>query len=194
MHESKVRRIAAGVALAIGSLSVSVAQSIPAADQKHELRAPESAPKEPQGRNGSGGIKVHGHWTIEVRNQDGIRATRREFDNSLFLAGADILPYLLGGFATPGAWGISLGSSSSSGPCSAGAPISFFPEAFNIVSSGNCYITEPSGLYIATCFKDASCSNTLALALIQTPGVAAPRRACSLLARPLPPMPEPSTR
>src|SRR5271154_6454109 len=29
------------------------------------------------------GIKVHGHWTIEVRNPDGSVATHREFENSL---------------------------------------------------------------------------------------------------------------
>jgi hypothetical protein len=29
------------------------------------------------------GIKVHGHWTIEVRNPDGSLATHREFENSL---------------------------------------------------------------------------------------------------------------
>jgi len=29
------------------------------------------------------GIKVHGHWTIEVRNSDGTVVTRHEFENSL---------------------------------------------------------------------------------------------------------------
>lgn len=29
------------------------------------------------------GIKVHGHWTIEVREPDGTLASRREFDNAL---------------------------------------------------------------------------------------------------------------
>jgi hypothetical protein len=28
------------------------------------------------------GIKVHGHWVIEVRNPDGKVATRREFENA----------------------------------------------------------------------------------------------------------------
>jgi Na+-transporting methylmalonyl-CoA/oxaloacetate decarboxylase gamma subunit len=29
------------------------------------------------------GIKVHGHWTIEVKNPDGKLVTHREFENSL---------------------------------------------------------------------------------------------------------------
>jgi hypothetical protein len=29
------------------------------------------------------GIKVHGHWVLEIRNRDGSVASRREFDNSL---------------------------------------------------------------------------------------------------------------
>ena len=44
----------------------------------------------PGARNGSReeggpreGIKVHGHWTIVVKNPDGTVAQRREFDNDL---------------------------------------------------------------------------------------------------------------
>lgn len=37
------------------------------------------------------GIKVHGHWVIEVRNSDGSMAQRREFENALVSDGAGIL-------------------------------------------------------------------------------------------------------
>src|SRR6476660_2101480 len=37
------------------------------------------------------GIKVHGHWTIDVRNADGTLATHREFENALQISGAKVL-------------------------------------------------------------------------------------------------------
>jgi hypothetical protein len=37
------------------------------------------------------GIKVHGHWTIEVRNPDGTLVTHREFENSLGSGGGIVL-------------------------------------------------------------------------------------------------------
>jgi len=44
------------------------------------------------------GIKVHGRWTIEVRNPDGSLASRHEFDNSLMDGGSAFIAGLLGGF------------------------------------------------------------------------------------------------
>ncbi|HSP63214.1 MAG TPA: hypothetical protein VLQ90_09555, partial [Pyrinomonadaceae bacterium] len=37
------------------------------------------------------GIKVHGHWTIDVRNPDGTLVTHREFENDLQADGAIVL-------------------------------------------------------------------------------------------------------
>jgi len=62
------------------------------------------------------GIKVHGHWTIEVRNPDGLLATHREFENSFTGSGAFILASILAGTATSGPWEVWLGSSIFSGP------------------------------------------------------------------------------
>src|SRR5262245_30060795 len=40
---------------------------------------------EPGGGGGQAeGIKVHGHWTIEVKNQDGTLASRHEVENELY--------------------------------------------------------------------------------------------------------------
>jgi hypothetical protein len=36
------------------------------------------------------GIKVHGHWVLQVKNIDGTLGERREFDNSLITAGGSI--------------------------------------------------------------------------------------------------------
>ena len=49
------------------------------------------------------GIKVHGHWTIDVRNRDGKLVTHREFENSL-QDGRYILGPLLGRANTAGNW------------------------------------------------------------------------------------------
>jgi hypothetical protein len=43
------------------------------------------------------GIKVHGHWIVEVKNADGTLASRHEFENALVPTGADLLTRLLAG-------------------------------------------------------------------------------------------------
>jgi len=61
-------------ALAVSSLVGPAAQQQPAPNAAAETR--------PSGGLAQG-IKVHGHWVIEVRNPDGAIASRHEFDNSL---------------------------------------------------------------------------------------------------------------
>lgn len=52
--------------------------------------------EKPSGDSRHEGIKVHGHWTIEVRNSDGTLATHREFENSLTQStGSPLLANLL---------------------------------------------------------------------------------------------------
>jgi hypothetical protein len=46
------------------------------------------------------GIKVHGHWVVEIRNRDGSLASRHEFENALTTgasSGQSALAYLLSG-------------------------------------------------------------------------------------------------
>jgi hypothetical protein len=68
------------------------------------------------------GIKVHGHWVLQVKNTDGTLGERREFDNSLTtggsanLSGDQILAALLSGNASPG--DPAVGLISSTGPVS----------------------------------------------------------------------------
>jgi hypothetical protein len=53
------------------------------------------------------GIKVHGHWTIVVRDPDGTLVERREFDNALHpVGGVRILPMILGRVESVGNWQI----------------------------------------------------------------------------------------
>jgi hypothetical protein len=59
------------------------------------------------------GIKVHGEWTLTVRNPDGTIAARHEFKNALYPGGGDkILAQLLAGTAVTGQWTIALFASS----------------------------------------------------------------------------------
>jgi hypothetical protein len=50
------------------------------------------------------GIKVHGDWTIELRNKDGSLASRHEFKNGLTPYGAGGLTRLLAGEEVPCSW------------------------------------------------------------------------------------------
>jgi hypothetical protein len=50
------------------------------------------------------GIKVHGHWTLVIRNDDGTVASRHEFENALLGPGATLLAQLLAGSAAAGPW------------------------------------------------------------------------------------------
>jgi hypothetical protein len=64
------------------------------------------------------GIRVHGHWIIDVRNPDGTLATHREFENSLQPSGAAALINSLAGQTITGTWNIQLaGTVCSGGPC-----------------------------------------------------------------------------
>lgn len=78
------------------------------------------------------GIKVHGHWVIEVRNPDGTLATRREFENSLDPQGAQNLAALLARAASGGHWLITF-DGAASGPC---------PGAKGASGGKACYIAE----------------------------------------------------
>ena len=58
----------------------------------------------------SEGIKVHGHWTIEIRDPDGSLVSHREFDNALDSNGSRAISIFLARVRTVGLWTISLSS------------------------------------------------------------------------------------
>ena len=62
------------------------------------------------------GIKVHGDWTIEVRDPDGSLVSRHEFSNALTTPGAILLSKLLARESTAGFWRVGLLSFLDSGP------------------------------------------------------------------------------
>lgn len=69
----------------------------------------------PRGQS-EGGIKVHGHWILAVRNPDGSLAIRREFENSLQV-GARTLAGMLSRSSSVGLWAVDAGYNGVSGPC-----------------------------------------------------------------------------
>lgn len=96
------------------------------------------AEEKPSGDASHQGIKVHGHWTIEVRNPDGAMVRHVEFENSLTLAGAPVFPALLSRGAVPGGWTINL-SGPVGGLCHSGGisnPVSTCLLAENSVALG----------------------------------------------------------
>jgi hypothetical protein len=69
------------------------------------------------------GIKVHGHWKIEVFNPDGTQMSVTEFENSLVSGGGFYPVKLLTGQAVHAAWGIQLDNTGGTNPCdNAGSP------------------------------------------------------------------------
>jgi hypothetical protein len=76
-----------------------------------------------QGGTGEG-IKVHGHWTIEVRNADGTLESRREVENALVIwtaGGQTLLAGLLANYYSDPIWFVSLYgpdiNGNTTGPC-----------------------------------------------------------------------------
>jgi hypothetical protein len=90
------------------------------------------------------GIKVHGHWVIDVKNPDGTLATHREFENSLTGAnqGQLLLGGLLSGYYVAGDYAIQLGSSicAGTGKCSIIASQTGEPGSY-LCTQGECFAT-----------------------------------------------------
>jgi hypothetical protein len=85
-----------------------LAKTVTAAQAGGEVEA-----AKPQDSASQQGIKVHGHWIIDVRNPDGTLAEHRDFENSL-VGGNDILGFLYGA-EVPSDFAVYLGSSTP--PC-----------------------------------------------------------------------------
>ena len=113
----------------------SSAQDKPTSAATTHVVASASAHEQPSGSNE--GIKVHGHWTIVVRNADGSVASRNEFENSLVTCtgcGNTILSNILGRQASVGTWQVDLDNYANPNQAvCASSPV-----------GGGCAITEPS--------------------------------------------------
>lgn len=72
-----------------------------------------AAPSAPKGQTEA--IKVHGHWTIEVKNPNGTVASRQEFENAIAGTGPDLLTGLISGEYTAGGFYVNLDTSAGAG-------------------------------------------------------------------------------
>jgi hypothetical protein len=105
-----------------------------------ELAAPqrESAPK-----GQSEGIKVHGHWTIEVRNPDGKLVTRREFENAVQTNGELFIEAALTGGLIPGGFAVALNMANDNFVQVLGGSTFTGGEASPCNASSPCFIAPP---------------------------------------------------
>jgi hypothetical protein len=82
------------------------------------------APGKSPAKGNHEGIKVHGHWTIEVRNPDGKLVSHTEFENALVQpGGASYITQLMLGTTVPGGYSIYMTSGPAAGgfgPCAGG--------------------------------------------------------------------------
>ncbi len=133
------------------------AQSNPVSTEKPfaeqtTAKASASPAASPRARGEHEGIKVHGHWTIEVKNPDGKLVTHTEFENSLTTAnaysGSALLTNALGRTTTIGGWEILL-----------------------VTNGGSMHIDEP-GSTLATICNYLACSPNLSViaGTTQSPG------------------------
>lgn len=92
----------------------------------------------------SEGIKVHGDWTIEIRDPDGSLVSRHAFENALVPGGGDTMLARLLGRTLPGfLWRVAIGDLSGPGsPCPPGPATP--PDGFP------CLATEPDVTVTAT--------------------------------------------
>jgi hypothetical protein len=115
--------LAALLATALAGASISRAQTgaTPAAVPAVKAAATAAKPLVPQAEESPSkgsheGIKVHGHWTIEVKNADGTVASHSEFENAIVNGyGQDVITGTLSGEYVSGGFFISLNGSVGTG-------------------------------------------------------------------------------
>jgi hypothetical protein len=109
------RGVTASGAPVIGGGPLSAASHDPAA------LASVAAAKPASSQSGSGainqGLKMHGHWVIDVKNPDGTLVEHRDFENALEGGGQAFLIGLMSGYLTPGDYMIVMGPQSGNGAC-----------------------------------------------------------------------------
>jgi len=107
------------------------------------------------------GIRVHGHWIIDVRNPDGSLAEHRDFENSLAGYGSELLAALMSGYAVPSDYAIFV-SSGGNAPCTqvADAAVIYAYQACGLVRS---LTTLPASALCQyyTCFTTLTYTPTL---------------------------------
>jgi hypothetical protein len=110
--------------------------------------------KPPAPRGQAEGLKVHGHWIIEIHNPDGKVVTRSEFENSISVGGSALLLDLLARKITGGAWSIQLGQSGS-GLCD--------NPTLGAGFTTDCFVAENATSVVSGCSPSLACFPNLTL-------------------------------
>jgi hypothetical protein len=109
-NNSSLLRATTAMLLAFGLVfCLSITPNVSAQTQSKPAKSRATQPEASPARGQQEGIKVHGHWTIEVRNPNGTLVTHREFENALTPSGGLCLSFILTRNGTPGLWRIHLG-------------------------------------------------------------------------------------
>jgi hypothetical protein len=156
--------LVAVLALGAATLSQAQAQSASAPSAPASAKAatvqtvsgPEVPTRKPRSKGLNTGVKVHGHWTIEVRNPNGRLASHTEFENALQPQGQQALAAILWGY-TPGDWAIVLDGASGDTQLPCAGQITGGQAPCIIGESGDAFATNcggglPAGLSNSQCF------------------------------------------
>jgi len=156
--------LVAVLVLGVATLSSAQAQSASAPSAPASAKAatvqtvsgPAVPTREPRGKGLNTGIKVHGHWTIEVRNPNGRLASHTEFENALQHDGQQALAAILWGY-TPGDWAIVLDAASGDTQLPCAGQVTGGQAPCIIGESGDVFVTScggglPAGLSNSQCF------------------------------------------
>ena len=136
------------------------------------------------------GIKVHGHWTIEVRNPDGSVVTHQEFENALQSTGGQLLAALLARQGTVGLWEVDLAGSVCTPPGPLGCQLfesNFSGIGYSVEFFPNLSVTSSAGslLLSGTVVAIQSGNLTSVSTAVQTcPAAVAPNSGCGSVANP----------
>jgi hypothetical protein len=84
---------AALTSLVVPIIALSIAAPLASAQEK-SAKAPNGVAQSQSSGKPDDGIKVHGHWTIDVRNADGTLASHNEFENACTQCGNSLAPIL----------------------------------------------------------------------------------------------------
>jgi hypothetical protein len=85
------------------ALILMLGAAAPSALAQEKASAEHQSPRGP-----NDGIKVHGHWTLDITNADGTPASHHEFENALLLGGGASLSALLAHQQTFLGWSVFL--------------------------------------------------------------------------------------
>lgn len=129
----------------------------PAAHQAEAVRSSDKGLNPNQGLNT--GIKVHGHWVIEVKEPDGKLVSHTEFENSLQQGGQFALAALLSGYS-PGDWEILLDGGAGQEPCTNSYRGSGVGPC-GVVESGDYFLTSTCPALGEQCFPTLKVSNPI---------------------------------